>query len=168
MYSNSSTVPWVSEWICLVKSQMLSILSNAVFCCSPIVSPNIALTGTWYILLVCLTTQMTWVTQSAQLRRCLNGVGITTWYSWTWGRKTNWRVGLHRLELVNVGFPVRRQHWKCWIRLGAVDLQYNRANKGTCPQKVLPRLFSSAFLYWIWIVCHSGISYWMAFVYSTL
>jgi len=64
--------------------------------------PTIAPTDIICIIFVCFTTRMNLLTQSTQPSRSLKFVGITTTYSWAWGRNTNGWVFLHLLENVDI------------------------------------------------------------------
>jgi len=126
---------------------------------------TISLTGTICILSVCLTTRINPSTQSAQPCGSLYFVGITTAYSWTWGRNIHCWDFLHRLEKVDMVFPAGRRSWNWRIWFGGVQLKYNTGKEGTRPWKVLSRSLS---VYWTQMSWDSGMSPSLASVYSTL
>jgi len=141
---------------------------NAAFSSTKCAGPTIAPTGTRCILFVCLTTQMNPSTQSAKQWRSLYFVGITTAYSWTWGRNTHYCVFWHVLEKVDNGFPAGRRSWNSRIWSGGVQLKYNTEKAGIRPWKMLSRLFSSLFVYLTQMLWALGMISWLALVYSTL
>jgi len=141
---------------------------NAAFSLTKCAGPTIGPIGTKCILVVCLTTRMNPSTQSAQLWRSLNFVGITTAYSWAWGGNTHCWVVWHLLEKVDNAFPAGRRSWNWTISFGGVQQKYNTGNEGTRPWKVLSRSFSSPCVYWTQMLWDSGMIPWLALVYSTL
>jgi len=144
---------------------MLLILSDAAFSHTKCAAPTIALAGTICILLVCLTTRMNPSTQPAQLRGYLYYVGITTAYSWAWGRNIHHWVLLHLLEKVDINVLAGRRssNWRFWF--GGVQLKDNTGVQGTWPWKVLSRSLS---IYCTQMLCDPGMIPWLASVYSTL
>jgi len=104
-------------------------------------------------------------TQSAQPCGCLYIVGITTAYSWTWWCNIHCWDFLHHLEKVNMVFPAGRRSWNWRIWFGGVQLKYNTGNEGTRPLKVVSR---SQSIYWTQMLWDSGMTPWLASVYSTL
>jgi len=107
------------------------------------------------------------LTYSAQPWKSLQFVGITTVYSWAWGRNTQCRVFLHLLERFDNAFLAGRHSWDGGIWFGGVQGKYNTEREGTCPWKVLPRLFSSLCIFWPQMFWSSGMIPWLALVYST-
>jgi len=130
--------------------------------------PTIAPMGTICIVFVCLTTRMNPSTKSAQSWRSLNFVGITTTYSWGWGRNTHCWVFLHLSENVDIGLLAGRRSWNWSIWSSGVQLKYNTGKEGIRPWKVLSRSFSSLCIYWTQMLWASGMTPWLALVYSTL
>jgi len=130
--------------------------------------PTITLTGTLCILFLCLTIRINPSTQSAQPWRSLKFAGITTSYSWAWGRNTHCWVVWHLVEKVDNAFPAGRRYWNWRIWFGGVQLKYNRRKEGTRPWKVLSRSFSSLCGYRAQMLWDSGMIPWLALVYSTL
>jgi len=141
---------------------------DAAFPSTKCAGPTIAPTGTICILFICLTTRMNPSTQSAPPWRSLNFVGITTAYSWAWGHITHCWVFLHLLENVNIALPAGRRSWNGRIWFGGVQLKYNTGKQGIRHWKVLSRSFSSLWIYWTQMLWASGMTPWLALVYSTL
>jgi len=145
---------------------MLSILADAaVFSHTKCAGPTIAPTGTICILSLCLTTLMNPSTQSSQPCGSLYFVGITTTYSWGWGRNMHCLVFLHLVEKVDIHFPAATHSWNWRIWFGGVHLKYNTGKEGTRPWKVLSRSLS---VYWTQMLYDSGMIPWLASVHSTL
>jgi len=141
---------------------------NTAFSHTKCARPTIAPMGTICILFVCLTTQMNPSTQSAQPWRSLYFVGITTAYSWTWGRNTHCWMILHLLAKVDIAFPAGKCSWNWRIWFGGVQLKYNTGKQGIRPWKGLSRSFSSLCVYRTQMLLASGMIPWLALVYSTL
>jgi len=129
---------------------------------------TIAATGAICILFVCLTIRINPSTPSAQPWECLNFVGITTTYSWAWGCNTHCWVFLRLLENVDIAVPAGRLFWNWMIWFGGVQLKYNTGKEGIYPWKVISRSFSSLCVYWTQMLWASGMTTWLALVYSTL
>jgi len=144
------------------------MLPDAAFSRTKCARPTIAPMGTICILFVCLTIRMNLPTESAQPWRSLNFVGITSAYSWAWGRDTHCWVIWHLLEKVDNAFPAGRRSWNWRIWFGGVQLKNNTGNERTRPWKVLSRSFSSLCVYWTHKLWDSGMIPWLALVYSTL
>jgi len=144
------------------------MLPDAAFSNTKRAGPTIAPTGKIRILFVCLATRMNPSTQSAQPWRSLNFVGITTAYSWAWGRNTHCWVVWLLLKKVDNAFPAGRRFWNWTIWFGGVQLKYNTGKEQTRPCKVLSRSFSSLCVYWTPMLWDSGMIPWLALVYSTL
>jgi len=144
---------------------MISILSDAAFSRTICAGRTIPPPRTISIISVCLTTQMNPSTQSAQPCLSLYLVGITTAYSWGWGRNIHCWVFLHLLKMVSIAFPVGRCSWYWRIWFGGIKLKYITGTKGTWHWKVLSR---SLAVYWIQMLWDSKIIPWLALVYSTL
>ena len=141
---------------------------NAAFSRTKCAGPTIAPMHTICILFVCLTTWTNLSTQSAQSWRALNFVGITTTYSWAWGRNTHCWVFMLLIEKVDNVFPAGRRSWNWGIWLGEVLLKYNTGKQEIQPWKVLSRSFSSLCIYCTQMLWASGMNPWLALVYSTL
>ena len=141
---------------------------DAAFSWTKCAGPTTARTGTICIIFIWLTTRMNLPTQSAQPWRSLYFVGITTTYSWAWGRNTHCCVFWHLLRKVHNAFPAGRSSWNWRIWFGGVQLKYHTRKRGICPGKVLSRSFSSLCVYWTQMLWASGMIPWLAFVYSTL
>jgi len=118
-------------------------MHNAAFSRNKSIAPTIASIGTICMLFVCLTTQMNSSIQSAQLWSSLYFVGITTVYSWAWGRNTQCWVFLHFLDKADIALLAGRLSWYWRIWFDGVQLKYNRGKEGICPEKVLSRSFCS-------------------------
>jgi len=98
---------------------------DAAFSRTKCAGPTCAPTGTICILFVSLTTRMNLSTQSAQPWRSLNFVGITTAYSWGWGRNIHCWVVWHHLKKVDNAFPAGRRSWNWRIWFSGVQLRYS-------------------------------------------
>ena len=130
--------------------------------------PTITPRGTLYISFVCSTTQMNLSTHSAQPWRSLNFVGITTAYSWGWGRNIHCWVFLHLLQNIDIALLALRRSWNWRIWFGGVELKNNTGTGGIHSWKVLSRSFSSLCIYWTQMFWVSGMICWLAMVCSTL
>jgi len=144
------------------------MLPDAAFSRTNCAGRTIAPMGSICILFVCLTTPMSWSTQSAQPWRSLNFVAITTAYSWGWGHSTHRWVCLHLLEKVDFDLPAGRPSWIWRILFGGVQIKYNTGKEAIRPWKVLSRSFSSLCIYWTQMLWASGMIPWLALVFSTL
>jgi len=120
---------------------------DAAFSCTKCAGPTIAPKGTICILFGCLITRMNLSTQSTQPWRSLYLVGITTAYSWAWGRNTHHWVVWHLLEKVNNAFPAgrRSRNWRMWF--GGVLLKYNTGKE----EFVLGRCYQGHSLHFVYI-----------------
>jgi len=141
---------------------------NAAFSHTKCAAPTIAPTGTICILFVYLTTRMNPSTQSVKPWRSFNFVGITSVYSWAWGRNPHCWVILHLLDNVNVALRAGRRSWNWRICFTGVQLKYNIGKEGIHLWKLLSRSFSALCIYWTQMVWVSGMIPWLALVYSTL
>jgi len=144
------------------------MLPNAAFSHTKCVGPTITPTGSICIIFVCWTPRMNPSTQSAQSRRSMYFVGITTAYYSAWRLTTQWWVFLHLFEPVNNASLLGRCSWNHTIWFSGVYQRYNTGKEGICPWKVLLRSFSSLCLYWTQILWASCMIPWLALVYSTL
>jgi hypothetical protein len=141
------------------------IVLGIVISVLPISSTTIDSTGILCIISICLTTRMNPSTQSAQPCRSLYFVGITTAYSWIWGRNIHCWVFLHPSEKVDIVFRAGRRSWYWRIWFCGVQQMYHTEKVGTRPWKLLSRSVS---VYWTQILWDSGMIPWLALVYSTL
>jgi len=119
-------------------------------------------------LFLCLTIRMNPSTQSAQPWTSLYIIGITTAYSWAWGRNTHREVVWHIILKADNTFLAGRRSWNCRIWFCGVQLKYNTGKEGIGPRKVLSRSFSSLCVYWTQMLWASGKIPWLALIYSTL